>query len=111
MKIEFATLESIVISAAKAPKPYESYREDLFEEAYPLLHVAARYGEIELLDALIACRHNTDLTLLISRNFLTIREIDDVKAVIAVIKQDVPDCVNRRPDNFVLEDWLKATLP
>ena len=96
-----------MIVAAKAPKPYERYRDDLFEEAMPMLYVAARHGEIELLDALIICRHHADLTRVIAKNFLMAGDIEYVKTVIAVMKQDVPEYVNRRPDNFVLEDWLK----
>ena len=107
MKIDFEKLESIVIAGAKSPKPYEHYRDDLFEEAMPMLYVAARHGEIELLDVLIACRHHAGLTRLIALDFLTVSDIDDVKTVLAVMQRDVPEFVNRMPDNFVLFDWLK----
>ena len=107
MKIPFEALESIVISAAKAPRIFESYRANLFEEAYPLLYVAAQCGEIELIDALIACRHNADLTQLLARTFVTVRDIDDVKTVLSLMQLDVPEFVNRCSDNYVLEDWLK----
>ena len=72
-----------------------------------MLYVAARCGEIDLLDALIICRHHADLTSVICNNFSLDGDIEYVKTVIAVMKQDVPEYVNRRPDNFVLEDWLK----
>lgn len=109
MKIAFEKLEAIVTADAKAPRQYERYRDDIFEEAMPMLYVAARHGEIELLDVLIACRHHADLTRLISKNFLMAGDIEYVKTVNAVMKQDVHEYVNRRPDNFVLEDWLKKS--
>ena len=107
MKISFEKLESIVIAEARAPKPYDRYRDDLFEEAIPMLYMAARSGEIELLDVLIACRHHADLTRLVAREFLRADNVVDVRTVLAVMQRDIPEFLNRQPENFVLVDWLK----
>ena len=96
-----------MIAEAKAPRPYETYRYDIFEQAFPVLYLAAKFGEIDFLDLLIACRDEAEITRIIAREFLTSADVDDVEKVIAVKEQDIPEFVNRWREDFILVDWLK----
>ena len=108
MKIALETLEALVIAETNAPRSYEMYRVDIFEQACPLLYIAARSGGISLLDALIACRKDTELTRIIAKNFLTPANADEARQVAAVMSQDVPEYANRIRENYVLEEWLET---
>lgn len=107
MKISFEKPESFLIAEEKTPRPYCRHQTDIFDEAFPVLYDASKFGEIELLDALVASRHHATLIALFARNCSTVDDIDVVKTVLARIKQDKHEYVDRRPDNFVLANWLK----
>ena len=106
MKISFEKLESTIYVEIGKPRVPRGYYADLFEQAYPALYVAAKFGEIDALDALISCRHDVELTAMIARNFLTADDIPAVKKVIQMRKDDALEYVNRIEENFILESWL-----
>ena len=105
--IAFETLEALVINEAQKPTSPSRSAPDIFEVALPVLYLAAKSGQISVLDALIACRAEAELTRLIARDILTAADVDDVETVIEVKERDIPEFVNRWREDFILLDWLK----
>lgn len=105
--ITFEQLEAIVINEAQKPTSPSRSAPDIFEVSFPLLYIAAKCGEISVLDALIACRAEAEITRLIARDILTAADVDDVEKVIEVKERDIPEFPNRWREDFILVDWLK----
>lgn len=84
----------------------ERKRGRILQGLYPILYVAARNGEVELLDAIIGCRQCVVSIGLLINYFITAQNFSEVERAIAYIEMQYRVSDKEAWCRKRLSDWI-----